>query len=390
MRSRRSPTAWLLFSATLARGRALSRGIANANLDQAEEMVLPRIPVIGFSKQEQSNVAPIPTWMDPFQRRECTRRRAMDMYSDHPMYCNPNATLVYSPQLKLAYVCNQMAAETSWLRMFTRKFSDTIRLDTSDPFWIEKVPTDTFFFTFVRDPRAKQLHGYAEVDYQRTRGQALESFRRKARKPTEVITYPAVSRRENGGVDRYLAFLEDLLVGRIPSSQSWYSAKAANSQIANLCVHPMHFVGHLESVTEHWDIIQSLAKVPAMNRTSATLHHRHPNPVETPTEIIGNADLPEDYVDIDEHMIAMSSGSLDFTEDVYDEGTEGAPIGVSQRYQMDMTVDRSVEFNRRFCEVYYADFVCLGYELPQACQKALSQANTKGDVHPFITSMVGK
>lgn len=381
----RPPAAWLLFSTQLAAGNTLNRAVTTPRVYE-DRTIEPTRGTTIYVKFEQQG-APTnatqspPAWMQSFQGPECARRRAVDLGSESPLYCNPNATVLYSPSLRLAYVYNELVATQSWEEYFA-SLSDTMAIDTGDDAWTDQLAPGTFFFTFTREPTDKLIQAYAEVDL----GQRA-SLRRQERRPgfkPGNLTYTEVGRKHRHGVDRFSAYLQDLVDGRFPTVGWRYSGQSAQSQLANVCTHPMNYIGRLEKVTEHWDIIQDLAQVPAVNRTVAVLHTQKQTS-STGSRSLGPSDGIVDRVviDPDERVIMDAEAADVFVADV-GVSPKGTETDIA-RYRADLRVERSAVFHQRLCEVYYADFACLGYDIPRRCRSMRERAERRDLTHPFMT-----
>lgn len=167
----------------------------------------------------------------------------------------------------------------------------------------EDLPEDAYVFTFVRKPFEQKLSGYAEVELKETR------FSRYG--ASQKTLFQDVPRELDHGRKRFTTFLDDLELRRFDAKDK-RKPSHANTQVAGImCTHMVNFVGHLEHVTADWAHIQEEAKLPMQLRTKAI-------PI------------------------------------VHD--------GTDSQYLRDERVplDRSLE--KRLCNMFRSDFVCLGYE----------------------------
>ena len=178
-------------------------------------------------------------------------------------------------------------------------------------------PSKIFAFTFVRDPLERALAGYAEVD-------AVHRHKDPKASKNQIAagtTYIHVPRHNNThGVDRFLAYLDDLANGRLPPA--WKPGHSCPE--SNPLQNPEHaarydFFGRLESLSEDWKLMQQLAGVPLQERTTAS-------------------EVPFDHQ------------------------------GKDADYLEDEATKRTDEVVHKVCELYAADYACFGYELPTPCQ----------------------
>lgn len=166
-----------------------------------------------------------------------------------------------------------------------------------------EIPKDAYLFTFVRDPFEQKLAGYAEVE--------LKNSENRTYGATQKTLFQNVSRKIDHGRERFRTFLDDIEFQRF-DIHDLRKPSHARSQIAGImCSHMVDFVGHLDNVAIDWDRIQEEAKLPMTLRTRAV-----------PTVHEGEK---SQYL-IDEHL----------------------PLNDS--------------LQKRLCNMYAADFACLGYQ----------------------------
>lgn len=251
-------------------------------------------------------------WRESFMREGCARRTGRIEYFPNPIY-RYQAPLVYSPTFKLAYMKTPSVASEAFFSYFFNYFADAEYVPGDNP-----LPGDTFVFTFVGSPLRRILTSYAEADMLRQIEESTGMVH-----GDDQPDFASISRKQNGGVDRFSQYLDDLSHKRFGSSterRNWQPESAA-LQVAGImnCKNNLSFVGHIERVGADWLWIQKKAGVPQANISTATLAPR-------------SSEARQDDV----HM--PSKHILDSTEVV-----------------------------RQICDMYALDFVCLGYQTPPDC-----------------------
>lgn len=267
----------------------------------------------GVLPSTSSSMKPTP-WMLAFESPECTLSRGHDYATSLFIYCVREKNIIYSPSMKLAYIKTGKAASTAFMTYFKSAFWDAQEVNTALPGWMDKMPTDLFYFTFVREPIMKQLAGYAEID-------AVHMLQDDVK--FENASFKEIDRSVAGGSARYMKFLEDLTSGGLGLINGSNVSRHASSQLASTCTHGMHFIGHLENLDADWNAIQEMAGVPMVNRSAA---------------------IPKKH---------------EREKDMY------------VHYAEDEAVLQTREVLLRMCRVYRSDFACLGYEMPSVCKRVL-------------------
>lgn len=258
---------------------------------------------------EVEEARPTP-WENAWFSDACKRRRKIQNRSKYYIFCQPNVPLLYSPSLKIAYMKTPKAASTSFAEHFLTKFNDTV-MGTAREL---DLPEDTFVFTFVRNPMAQKLAAYAEIDI------VYQEKLFPHRKPSMHTTFQWVDRHANEGRSRFVAFLNDIRMKRFGQARpsNWSPSHFRSQLAAPVCGGKIDFIGHLEHLEADWRAVQMLAKIPEHLRTQAI-------------RVDHTADQSEDYT-----------------------ADEKIDLGASEK--------------RQLCDLFKADFICLGYEAPPECK----------------------
>ena len=219
----------------------------------------------------------------------------------------------WSPEAKLAYLKTAKAGSVSMKTYMDQQFNDT-----SLAFWSEKnPPAGTFTFTFVRDPLERALAAYAEVDGQKRTKDTASLVQAHVHKVG--TTYVAVPRKAGNGTARFLAYLDDLVADRVPAEwKPSHSHLVTYHLLTAEVASRVNFVGKLENLPADWPDMLERAGVPVAQRTA-----------QPPNNHVGKS-----------------------------------------AYLQEEAVPRTDEVVRKVCEVYAADYACLGYEKPEACRAA--------------------
>ena len=231
---------------------------------------------------------------------------------------------VYSKQGGLAYFKTAKAGSVSFQNFMVQHFDDshcTVTKHcsgTSLPAGDLPPSSKVFGFTFVRDPLARAIAGYAEVDA--VHGRFKWTHEGKKQMKAAGTTYVNIPHKH--GAKRFMAYLDDMAHGRLP--QAWkpsHSCPQADPLESDEYAVRYGFIGRLETLSEDWNLMQQLAGVPLEQRTTAA------------------EAVPKDHQ------------------------------GNNQEYLEDERITRTDELVRKVCELYAADYACFGYQLPEPCRQ---------------------
>lgn len=256
-------------------------------------------------------------WKTAFDQEICQRRIKVEKQFRNDMYCKMHAPVLYSKAVGMAYMTTPRPLVRSFEEFFMSQFPDARRLDNS-----ERVPKDAFVFTFVSDPVVHLKNAYATVSV------ALDQH------PAELaamnINFQTWNTSLEGGNARFVEFLHDLdegYFGRF-AAHPLQLGIAATQTSGVICTRlkQMDFIGHVENFEADWAHIQKAARVPENMQTRAILH---PNASAIELQRLRSDPNYTKYDDVE------------FS-------------------------DRALQ---QICDFFGSDFVCLGYEAPQICQK---------------------
>ena len=238
-------------------------------------------------------------------------------------YCKSRPVL-YSAAKRLAYVKTPKSASLAIQDLFQKQFPDYRWTEAH-----EKLPNDTFVFTFVREPLKRALSAYAEID-------VAYALRATPEVRNSMRTVFHHVRRQSGEreVPRVLAFIDDLIDHRFGGEdrEHWMPTHAY-SQLNFMCQHRLDFIGHLENQASDWEAMQGLAGIPQSQRTP--FPHAH-----------------------DSSVLKTNASNASAT-----------PVcnRACQFKAADQKTPQTPPLQQRLCDVFASDFICLGYEMPRAC-----------------------
>ena len=229
-----------------------------------------------------------------------------------------NATwqIFWSKHAQIAYVKTAKAGSVSIKDYMYKHLGPITKLiDTT-----AALPADVFTFTFVREPVERAFAAYAEVDAIHrviaTGGDArVEHDFIRSQPLDERTRYSRVDQSMAGGETRFLAYLDDLVEGRVPIEWASGHSRPVADHLRGSGSH-LNFVGRIEDLKWDWPKWQGQAGVPAQSIT--------PMP-------------PEDH------------------------------FAKNSEYLQAESVPHTDKVMRKVCEVYAADFDCYGYPVPAVC-----------------------
>lgn len=229
---------------------------------------------------------------------------------------NTTWQIFWSQHAKIAYVKTAKAGSVS-IKDYMHKHLGPITKLTDT---MAVLPADVFTFTFVRDPVGRAFAAYAEVDgihrIRTTGGDAkVEHDFVWSQAPDVRPRYSRVDRALADGETRFLAYLDDLVEGRLPIQWEPSHSRPVADHLRGSGSH-LSFIGRLEDLKWDWPKWQRQASIPAKNVTAMP---------------------PEDH------------------------------FAKNAEYLQAESVPHTDTVLRKVCQVYAADFECYGYPAPAAC-----------------------
>ena len=243
-------------------------------------------------------------------------RKQCEAYWPPGRCTNTTWQIFWSQHAKIAYVKTAKAGSVS-IKDYMHKHLGPITKLTDT---MAALPADVFTFTFVRDPVERAFAAYAEVDgIHRVRATGgdfkVEHDFVWSQAPDVRPRYSRVDRALAGGETRFLAYLDDLVEGRLPIEWEPSHSRPVADHLRGGGSH-LSFIGRLENLKWDWPEWQRQAGIPAKRITAMP---------------------PEDH------------------------------FAKNAEYLQAESVPRTDKVMRRVCQVYAADFECYGYPPPAAC-----------------------
>ena len=220
-----------------------------------------------------------------------------------------NATwnALWSKGGQMAYLETGKAASESMEAYMSALFDDVEKVTTN-------LPSQTFAWTFVRDPLERALSAYAETDAVTRRLDGASEHKHAMNTDVRYVDIPASI---DNGAARFIAYLDDVVANRVPLAWRPEHSRPVADFLRDMPGR-LKFVGKLEALERDWPALQKHAKLKTFQKTS----------------------LPP-----------------------------WIPVAVRPSYDRAKAVPRSDEVLQKVCEVYAADYACFDYERPAACQK---------------------
>ena len=253
----------------------------------------------------------------PGCREALTRTRTQcEAYWPPDRCTNTTWQIFWSQHARIAYVKTAKAGSVSIKDYMYQHLGPITKLTDI----MAVLPADVFTFTFVREPVGRALAAYAEVDgihrIRTTGGNVKAEHDFIWSLPREVRPrYSRVDRSLADGEARFVAYLDDLVEGRVPVEWEASHSRPIADHLRGSHSH-LSFIGRLEDLKGDWPKWQRQAGLPAKRITSMP---------------------PEDH-------FAKNEAYLE---------AESVP-----------QTDRVLQ---KVCQVYAADFECYGYPVPAAC-----------------------
>ena len=304
-----------------------------------------------------------PQISDSFSQPECQRLRPPDCLKKTKFKSN-----AWCNALSLAYVKNGKAASKEvkfWMRkacpgpVLPEKLFQSLPLDAADFSSGEAAAASAgnyssptlHSFTLVREPYARVMSAYAEIDSKCEEHGLYGLPRLPAFEPRDSnggVRPPFLDIERGTEPRRFLVFLDDLFAGRIPQVCGPAHAHVQTQTVCSLPRSAVLTVGRVENFTEHLHAIRwldpSVAKAAAVTPSAARVHRRRRLRPARPEVQQGSSSR-------------SSSRAKAHT----------SRRSVVKRLDRVIEVEANDAIMRRICALYASDYACLGYTLPAPC-----------------------
>ena len=179
-------------------------------------------------------------------------RKQCEAYWPPGRCTNTTWQIFWSQHAKIAYVKTAKAGSVS-IKDYMHKHLGPITKLTDT---MAALPADVFTFTFVRDPVERAFAAYAEVDgIHRVRATGgdfkVEHDFVWSQAPDVRPRYSRVDRALAGGETRFLAYLDDLVEGRLPIEWEPSHSRPVADHLRGGGSH-LSFIGRLEDLKWDW------------------------------------------------------------------------------------------------------------------------------------------
>jgi hypothetical protein len=267
------------------------------------------------------------TWSEFWNGPECQKLK--------PANCGENSefdALAYCPELHWAYTKNPKANSKGIKRYMSNNCPGEVY--PKDKFASLKMSLSdaSYAFTFVREPFARTVSGYAEIDAKTERERkCIEAINR-----TGTATFWKIPRGQEP--ERFEAFLDDIRHGRIPEECEPHHGGLQTEVACGVPKQALRAIGCAENFSYHMPVIYDSAM-------KAEEHQRRTHvtaiSLDEPSNLLG--DIPS---------VAAST---------YRALKDGDKWNVKH--------SATAKTRQLVCDMYRADYVCFNYPLPTECMQ---------------------